>query len=181
MFKKVLQYFDKLWYSRCENTKIFKDDVIMIQYDIRTIAEWILSHEELTHKRLQKYLYFFYGEYLARMNDNINGRIIELFRNDFEGWAHGPVSPTIYAIYKGSGYKPLRIHSSVIMNISSEDNTILLEIYERYKNYTTDQLEYLSHQQSPWKKSRVGLEWFEIGNRPLLTIDIFECFHGNDN
>ncbi len=180
MIKAILEYFNKLWYSKNEN-KVVKGDVIMIQYDIRTIAEWILSREELTHKRLQKYLYFFYGEYLARMNNSIGGRVIELFRNDFEGWAHGPVSTTIYAIYKGSGYRPLRIHSSTVMNVTVEDNAILSEIYNKYKSYTTDQLENLSHQQIPWINSRIGLGWFDIGNRPLTIEDIFECFHGNNS
>ena len=179
--RKVLEYLNKLWYSKIENNKVERGSVIMIQYDIRVIAEWLLSHEELTHKRLQKYLYFFYGEYLSRMNDDIDGITIELFRNDFEGWAHGPVSPTIYAIYKGSGYRPLMIHSCTSVSVSAEDNAILLEIYDQYKKYTTDQLESLSHKQSPWINSRVGLEWFDIGNRPLSTEDIFECFHGNNN
>ena len=153
----------------------------MKKYDVRDVAKWILDKEPMTHKRLQKYLYFIYGEYLAIKNDDISNIKIELFENDFEGWAHGPVSPTIYNIYKGSGYRPLSLNPTAKINISNEDVIILNGIYDKYKEYTTDGLEILSHKQAPWKNSRVGLNWFDIGNRNITTLDIFECFKNGNN
>lgn len=149
----------------------------MEKYDIREIAKWILRKEDMvTHKRLQKYLYFLYGEFLAQKNNSSNELNIELFHNDFEGWAHGPVSPTIYAIYKNSGYKPLSIHPNCNIDISKEDETILNEIYIKYMNFGTDELEKISHQQLPWINSRKGLNVYEVGNKPLSSMDIYECF-----
>lgn len=150
----------------------------MEKYDVQEVAKWLLKKESTTHKRLQKYLYFFYGEYLARKNNDINDDdiIIELFINDFEGWAHGPVSPKIYNIFKGSGYHSLSLHPNTNVNISEEDNIILNDIYTKYKDYTTEQLEQLSHKQKPWLNSRIGLDCFDIGNKSITTKDIFECF-----
>ena len=149
----------------------------MEKYDIREVAKWILKKEDMvTHKRLQKYLYFLYGEYLAKNNNCDQNIELELFHNDFEGWAHGPVSPTIYDIYKGSGYKPLIIHPNCIINICREDEEILNQAYDKYKNYDTDKLEEISHEQEPWKKSRRGLGIYDIGNNPISTLDIYYCF-----
>lgn len=150
--------------------------VVMERYDVQEVAKWLLKKEPITHKRLQKYLYFFYGEYLAIKNDDTNNIIIELFKNDFEGWAHGPVSPKIYNIFKGSGYRSLILHPNTKVNISEEDNIILNGIFIKYRDYTTEQLEQLSHKQKPWLNSRVGLDCFDIGNKNITTKDIFECF-----
>ena len=181
MFKKVLEYFSKSWYDLI--IRIGKENGCdnMIRYDIRDIARWLLKKEPMTHKRLQKYLYFFYGEYLVIKNLDFEHISTELFANDFEGWAHGPVSPIIYQIYKGSGYRCLQLHPSAKVDVCSQDEIILNGIYDKYKKYTTDELEDMSHKQNPWKKSREGLDCFDIGNRPIKTIDIFECFKNGSN
>ncbi len=172
--KKILKYLINLWYNRNKDKK--KDCVIMNKYNINEIVKWLLSKNEMTHKRLQKLLYFSYGEYLAIKNENKENIKIALFNNDFEGWAHGPVSPKIYNIFKGSGYKTLGLHPNSSINIDDEDNIILNGIYNKYKEYTTDELEKISHEQAPWKNSRIGLGTFDIGNKRITTEDIFECF-----
>lgn len=151
----------------------------MEKYDVRDITRWILKKEPVTHKRLQKYLYFFYGEFLANRNSCVNKIDVELFKNDFQGWAHGPVSPTIYDIFKGSSYHPLLSRSEIKLDICTEDEELLNKIYNKYRVYSTDRLEELSHEQEPWKNSRDGLGIFDIGTKPILTADIFNCFSSN--
>lgn len=151
----------------------------MEKYDIQEVAKWILSKEELiNHKRLQKYLYLFYGDYLAIKNTSVNELKIELFHNDFEGWIAGIISPTIYELYKNSGYKPLSIHYNYTAAISRNDEIILNKIYTKYKNYTTDELEKISQIQMPWVNSRRGLATYEIGNKHINEVDIYNCFNG---
>lgn len=152
----------------------------MEKYNIKTVTKWILKKEPTTHKRLQKTLYFMYGEYLALKNTNLEGELTELFKNDFEGWAHGPVSPTVYSIFKGSSYKPLMLHPATIVEITEEDNEILDRIYNKYLNHSTDELEEISHAQEPWINSRIGMDSFAVGNRQLSTVDIFNCFNNNE-
>lgn len=67
------------------------------------------------------------------------------------------------------------------ISISPEDEIILNGIYNKYKKYSTDDLEILSHKQEPWKNSRIGIDFFDIGNRPISTKDIFECFKNGCN
>lgn len=184
MLKKGIVFCTNLWYYFIENTRKSKKEdksVIMEKYDIKEIVKWLLKKKPMTHKRLQKCLYFFYGEYLAIKNDDIHNLKTELFKNDFEGWAHGPVSPKIYGIFKGSGYRQLSLHPNVNVNITEEDDIILNGIYTKYEDYTTDDLEKLSHEQKPWKNSRLGLDCFDIGNRNISTEDIFECFKNGIN
>ena len=64
--------------------------------DVYEIAKWFLHTEPMTHKKLQKLLYFSYGIYLAQNNENCNKLNNSLFKNKFEAWVHGPVDPKIY-------------------------------------------------------------------------------------
>lgn len=144
--------------------------------DIYDIARWFLHTEPMTHKKLQKLLYFSYGIYLAENNDNINNLENCLFENNFEAWVHGPVDPKIYSLYKNNGINLLSIES--IETFAFEINVMdaLNKTMEIYGNYSADELENISHNQSPWKNAREGLLPIEPSNNPLLDVDIFSTF-----
>lgn len=143
--------------------------------DINQIVRWFLHYEPMTHKKLQKLLYFCYGIYLARNNINENNLQNVLFLNNFEAWVHGPVIPEIYNIYKNNGITPLYIEEEVeefndnIMNILNE--TMLM-----YGNYNADELEYITHNQTPWKNARKGLSPIEASSNIIELEDIYLTF-----
>lgn len=51
------------------------------------------NNHQITHLKLQKLLYFLYGEYLAR-----TGKL--LIEEHFEAWQYGPVIPKFMTIIK---------------------------------------------------------------------------------
>ena len=148
----------------------------MEKYDVNEIVKWILSKEKINYNRLERYLYFLYGEYLVIKNDDVNNIDIELFKNNFEGWAYGAVNTLVYNEYSNSTYKIMDLNPNTTINISMEDDDILTGIYNKYKNYSTDELEEMMHRQKPWLNSRIGIGFFDIGTNKITTKDIFESF-----
>ena len=80
------------------------------------IVRWFLTSMPMTHKKLQKLLYFSYGIYLAQNNCNVNELNNQLFENKFEAWVHGPVDPDIYSMFKNNGINELFIERPITTN-----------------------------------------------------------------
>lgn len=146
------------------------------KYDIFEIVNWLLDKENMTHKRLQKYLYFIYSEYLVEVNDSADNIIKTLFHNDFEAWIHGPVSPIVYGVFRGSGMDILALSKKYETKISNEDIKIVEKIYNKYQKYETYELEQKSHEHDPWKKARGNLNSFEICTSPISDSSIYSYY-----
>lgn len=146
---------------------------------IYNIADWFLVHETMTHKKLQKMLYLSYGYYLASYNENKDNITDELFENDFEAWVHGPVSPTIYNVYREAGYNSISKTKVSPCIISDKASKILYAVLEKYKKNDGDDLESLTHTQKPWLNARGELDTIEPCSNRITTEDIFEYFKEN--
>lgn len=140
------------------------------------VVKWFLHTEPMTHKKLQKLLYFSYGIYLAQNNDSEQQLEKSLFTNNFEAWVHGPVDPVIYSLFKNNGINLLSIESIDTYDFDLDVMKALNTTMEMYGNYSADELENISHNQTPWKNARKGLLPMEASNNPLLDIDIFTTF-----
>lgn len=151
----------------------------MEKYEIIDIVKWLLSKEDMTHKRLQKYLYFLYAEYLVETNADVNNIGLKLFKNDFEAWVHGPVSKSIYSIFRGTGMSILTINSAIDNKIELQDVEILEKIYNKYMNFGTETLETMTHVHDPWKNARGVLGANEICTEPISDKSIFEFYSVN--
>ncbi len=144
--------------------------------DIYEIAKWFLHTEPMTHKKLQKLLYFSYGIYLAQNNSDSNNLNNFLFKNKFEAWVHGPVDPKIYSLYKNNGVNLLSIESVEKFNFNQEVMNALNKTIEIYGKYSADELENISHSQQPWINARKGLSPIDASNNLLKDEDIFVTF-----
>lgn len=144
--------------------------------NIFDVAKWFLHTEPMTHKKLQKLLYFSYGIYLAQNNESENKLEKSLFANNFEAWVHGPVDPTIYSLFKNNGINLLSIESIETYDFDLDIMNALNTTMEIYGNYSADELENITHNQTPWKNARKGLAPMEASNNPLLDTDIFTTF-----
>lgn len=129
-------------------------------YDIRDVAKEILTHGNMTQKKLQKLCYYAQGWYLG-----ITGK--KLYNEELQAWVHGPVSPILYEEYREYGYREIpQEHSSIAQN---ELRDLINQIYRIYGELDGDQLEYLTHQEEPWNSARIGLEPFESSNNVIDT------------
>lgn len=148
------------------------------KYDINQIANWFLMKEPMDQKKLQKLCYFSYAWYLYLCNENENLIMNYLFKNDIQGWVHGPVSERLYKSFPFKNMELLYPQKKYIPISKDDEETInILEfVYNRYKSYTGCELETLACRQKPWIDARNGLNPYEPGLHPLDDITIFNTF-----
>lgn len=116
---------------------------------IEQIANWFLSKESMSHKKLQKMCYYAYC-----WNWVLNGE--RLFPEQFQAWVHGPVCPQLYKKYRGNGWKDLPMFTGDLI-IPEEVENVLDEVMYAYGHLNGNQLETLTHQEQPWLEAREGV------------------------
>lgn len=136
------------------------------KYDVREVANWFLHKEAMDQKKLQKICYYAYAWYLYLNNDIEEGIHERLFRNDIEGWVHGPVSRSLYSAFPYTGMtllKPLK-NSGTVPADDFDTVKFLEKIYNVFGKYTGNELESMTHHEYPWIASRRGLKSYDPGN-----------------
>lgn len=126
------------------------------------VAEYFiaLSNETgnlISNLKLQKLVYYAQAWHLANFG-------MELFKEDFQAWVHGPAIPSLYGEYKSFGWKPIireDLNSEEFIKIKTkftEKTLSLLDlVVNEYFGLTAFELERLTHNEDPWISSRNGL------------------------
>lgn len=136
--------------------------------DIRTVAQYFLSKEPMSHKKLQKLCYYAQAWHLANYGK-------PLMTNRFEAWVHGPVSPDLYSTYREWGW--LNIPKVEISpELPQEEKDIVDKVFEVYGDYTADELESLTHRESPWQKARQGYLPSAYSRSPISMKDMRDYY-----
>ena len=137
---------------------------------VRDIANWFLSKEPMTHKKIQKLCYYAQAWYCALYKEG------PLFTEPIQAWVHGPVAPALYPIFADYGWN--MIPRQDIVPILNEKTTQLLEaVYKTYGSFSGDQLESLTHSELPWVMARGGLEPWDICVAPI-TCEVMTDYYG---
>ena len=123
--------------------------------DIFDVANWFLSHKPMTHKKLQKLCYYYKAWGLALYGTDL------LPNSDFEAWVHGPVNRALYAKYADYGWQKISVEDQTAPNLGEEASNVLDAVYTTYGDFSGDQLESLTHSETPWIKARGDLKPWE--------------------
>lgn len=134
------------------------------------IANWFLSKESMTHKKLQKLCYYAQAWYCTLYDGT------PLFLDRIEGWVHGPVIPSIYPSYADFRWNAIPRIEGDIPALPDKVISLLDAVYETYGDLTGDQLERLTHNEDPWINSRKGFEPWEPGTNEILCSDMREYY-----
>lgn len=114
------------------------------------VAHWFLSRNAMTHKKLQKLCYYAQAWYCTLYDGD------PLFDDRIEAWVHGPVVPALYPHYADYRWNEIpRIEYSG--SLKDDEIRVLQAVYNTYGNFTGDQLERLTHSESPWIEARGNL------------------------
>ena len=170
IFKNRLLIKQKMCYTAGvkSNVESGKGDYKM--YTVFDIANWFLSKQEMSHKKLQKMCYYAQAWSYALHNKPI-------MEEDFQAWVHGPVSPRLYQKYKGNGFHDLKYNSSEgIPEFSSEETELLESVFLTYGDYTGNALEALTHKETPWVEAREGVAPDE-NCRNIISTDTMRRFY----
>lgn len=98
------------------------------RYSVFDIANWFLSKEPMTQKKLQKLCYYAQAWCYALNNYRLMDTV-------FEAWIHGPVSPPLYDKFKNFGYNSIRIAGKYVSNIADGDVELLESVWETYGDH----------------------------------------------
>lgn len=135
--------------------------------DAKTAANYMLyimsdTFDDLTNMKVNKLLYFAQGHYLRKYG-------VPLFDDVIEAWAHGPVVPGVYNLYKEYGDKPIGSYDeSLIVDITPEAEEVLYCVARKYGRYTASALRNMTHVvDSPWAQVYEGSMHTEI---PLALL-----------
>ncbi|MFT9082946.1 MAG: type II toxin-antitoxin system antitoxin SocA domain-containing protein [Leuconostoc pseudomesenteroides] len=153
---------------------------MMIKAQVNDVVNWIIKKSEddgqpVTPKKLQKMLYYSYAWGLVFLNESSNELDNKLFDTQFEAWVHGPVVPSIYRQFKSYGYGPIDKNIEY-PHFDEETTKILNDVWEAYGHLNGDQLEYVTHQELPWRKKREGKQPGSPSDEKLSDADMFEYY-----
>jgi len=134
------------------------------------VANWFLTKEPLTHKKMQKLCYYAQAWSYALRNKT-------LCNADFEAWVHGPVNLELYQEYKGNSYQDIALSNDAMSYpFAIEDQELLESIWETFKDYSGNALEVMTHREQPWMTARRGLKKDEQGHN-IISPENMRTFY----
>ena len=132
----------------------FKRERVRSMCNIIDVAKYFLNklnaepESSITPLKLQKLCY--YAQAWSMVWDDK-----ELFKEDFQAWAHGPANPRLYDLYKGYRLRPIEIPEEIDLSKFSEAQIETMNIiWNEYGIYDGKYLERLTHQEQPWIEAR---------------------------
>ena len=147
-------------------------------FDVQIIINFFLAKSSLSPKKLQKLLYYAYCWVLALLNERPDNIHIRLFNERIEAWVHGPVIPSVYHTYKSYGGADIpRISHFDDAVIPDDILDILNQVWDVYGHYSGNQLEAISHRETPWINARNGLPPYEPCDNLISDACIFLYFN----
>ena len=182
MIKKVILYFTNLWYSiirvgsfrGSENMLSFLSKNKDKDITVFDIAKFFSSKQVMSHKKLQKLVYYAYAWYIALYNesvDDINTRLC--VDTQFEAWVHGPVCRKLYNICSDHYGTVPKYDGELHHLITGELKSYLENIYDTFGKYTGDELESMTHLEMPWQNARDNLLPSVPSKKIISEADMF--------
>lgn len=137
------------------------------------VAKYFFSKNHfLTDKQIQKLVYYAYAWYLVRNNsskDNITNRLC--FQHP-EAWVHGPV---FYDLYEEMTYNREKFVTREI-DLGINMQNFLNVIYNVYGKYSGNQLEDMTHNETPWIMARLGCTPNQRSRQEIDDSQIYDYF-----
>lgn len=141
------------------------------------IADFFLTKSDLTPKKIQKLVYYAYSWFIALNNQDENQIDNILFDERPEAWIHGPVFPSLYSQFKSYNWNKVQ-KKTIKMQLENEDiESFLNDIWLKFGSYSADELEYMTHQETPWLNARKNIVSNEPSNNKISLKDIFNYYN----
>ena len=142
------------------------------------IANYFSSKSTMSHKKLQKLVYYAYAWYIALYNENADDLKNKLCVDTrFEAWVHGPVCRTLYDKYSNNYGQVDRYNGKISSLITGELKKFLDVVYKVFGKYTGDELESMTHREMPWQNARNTLEPYMSSNEAISEKDMFVYYN----
>ena len=154
---------------------------VCVDSTIEQVAQWFLSLVSMSNKKLQKLCYYAYCWFivfnndLELINENNSTDIRVLCSDKFQAWIHGPVCLRLYHRYKEYGWHDIP-RATFKPEFSKELESLLKQVWEAYGAFTADELETISHGETPWKNARKGYQNGDACSNEISDYDILRYY-----
>ena len=125
---------------------------------------------EVSAMKLQKLMYYSQAWNLVWEEE-------QLFPEDFQAWANGPVLPSLYAHHRGMFKVDPNLFNaadSARLSVSERDN--IVRVLGFYSDKTAQWLSSLTHQETPWLAARGELPPGAASNAVIPKSAIHEYY-----
>lgn len=165
--KNMVYYAYQLLFKTDEGERMAKVKKMPTIFDL---ANWFLHKEPMTHKKLQKLSYYAVAWGFALLDAAIIDNV------DFRAWVHGPVDPALYAKYKNMGWNNIPQINDYNSVFGTKETELLESVWFTYKDKTANELEFLTHSDTPWINARVGCDPDENCNNVIDINDMKQYY-----
>ena len=150
----------------------YLDCINSVNTKIDKVAHYIaMSAYEITNMSMQKLLYYVDGFAQVLLGRNI-------FADNCEAWAHGPVFPNIYKKFKSFGNDQIKVESIAIPDlVDEEEKRVIDTVLSAFAIYNGVFLRNLTHLETPWKEARKGYEEYDRCNNIIPKESIGNYFN----
>lgn len=134
-------------------------------------AKYILDRTgEMTAMKLQKLVY--YSQAWALVWDEE-----EIFEEDFEAWANGPVNKSLYSRHRGM----FKVSADLFTDgkpkrLPKYHRETIDKVLDFYGDKTAQWLSNLTHKEAPWKEAREGFEPMEPCSEAISKASMAEYY-----
>lgn len=139
------------------------------------IANWFLSKESMSNKKLQKMCYYAYCWCIVILNDMEDSVDDIVCKDGFEAWIHGPVCRTLYSKYKCYGWDDIPKYNGQL-NLPLQVIEVLEEVWDVYGGFSATELERLSHSEEPWIEARKYVNDNEASSKKININTIYNFY-----
>lgn len=135
------------------------------------IAKYIVERTgEISAMKLQKIIYYSQAWNMVWEEE-------QLFADDFQAWANGPVLPVLYDRHRGMFKVDATLFSDAdSANLTEAERGNIDKVLEFYGDKSAQWLINLTHQESPWLDARDGLPPGAFSNDTITKAAIFEYY-----
>lgn len=151
----------------------------MEKLTINDVANYFLSKDSMTPKKLQKMVYYAYAWYITLYNEKPDEITNVLFDEKPEAWIHGPVFPSLYNKYRNYGWNEIeKIENYNDFKLNKDLKSFLDDVWKKFNEFSADQLESMTHAEQPWIKARNGIDKNAPSSKKISQEDIFNYYIG---
>jgi len=176
-FKKMQEYLEingdsisPVAYRKCRK-KLDEFNGLYGDRKIEVVTRYFLNKvSDITPLALQKLLYYAQAFYYTLFGE-------ELFLDDCQAWAHGPVYPDVYYKFKPYGYNPIDAPAldaeEDLSELTNREVDFLNAVISAFACYSGTALETMTHNEKPWIDTRGNL----LPGDRSVTIIAKEAIH----
>lgn len=135
------------------------------------VAKYIVdSQGEISAMKLQKLAYYSQAWSLVWDEE-------PLFENQFQAWANGPVSPTLYGRHRGQFKVAAHMFKDgSVDNLTQTQQETIDAVLEHYGKHSAQALSNLTHQERPWLDARDDLDPMDRSDEVITIASMHEYY-----